>query len=259
MPAGMLPRPLLTGSYEFDSNIGLEELMRIKKARKTAFIPEKLFLSLRPKLSENTLTEAISLNLENLKDKVPKTSGDTLVSLAHNRIDRLTARTPEEGGLYFNNTVFFNSNAQMQLFMATSEPCLEQLSTLFGYVGVNGFGADASSGAGHIHFRVEEENLLFEYPGADAMSLSHGVLSENMSNPLYRQHVHFGKLGGYFAQGNVSPFKYPILMVRPGATFRPVDGGPFGALLEGLHHDPSMGLIRHHALHLPIGFTEEKR
>jgi CRISPR-associated protein Csm4 len=88
------------------------------------------------------------------------------------------------------------------------------------------------------------------------MSLSHGVLTGNMKDPRYRAHTHYGKLGGHFATGSFSPFKYPILMMRPGATFAPDGGGPFGELLDGVHHDKLLSALRQHALHLPVYFTE---
>lgn len=88
------------------------------------------------------------------------------------------------------------------------------------------------------------------------MSLSHGVRTKNMLHVRYRQHVHFGKTGGHYATGSFSPFKYPLLMMCPAATFTPSDDGPFGELLHGVHHDPALASIVHYALHLPLAFSE---
>jgi len=135
--------------------------------------------------------------------------------------------------------------------MFTPSPCLERLQSLFDYIGSVGFGANASTGRGQMRFEIREEQALFEGRGARAMSLSHGILTGNMYEPKYKQHTHFGRLGGHFASGSFSPFKYPILMMRPGATFRPADEGPFGKLVPDVHHDPALHRVRQHAMHLP--------
>jgi hypothetical protein len=44
--------------------------------------------------------------------------------------------------------------------------------------------------------------------------------------------------------------------MKPGATFCPEGEVAFGELLSGVHHDPALADIRHHALHLPLLFTE---
>jgi CRISPR-associated protein Csm4 len=258
MPAGNLPRPLLVGGVAPDRGATLKELERWKKARKAGFIPEDLFLRERHALSGKKLVKSLQATFVDADGKDPEESFEgTRVALAHNRIDRVTARTPDQGGLYFSDASLFHPASRLQLFMATPEPCKQRLSSLFDYVGTNGFGADASSGAGSMRFSVQKENDLFADGYTSAMSLSHGVLTENMESPLYRQHVHFGRLGGHLAKGALSPFKYPILMSRPGATFIPGDEGPYGALLDRVHHDPALAGIRHHAFHLTIGFTEE--
>jgi CRISPR-associated protein Csm4 len=60
-------------------------------------------------------------------------------------------------------------------------------------------------------------------------------------------------LGGTFAQDNTSPFKRPILLAEPGATFDGSDGLS-GALLDQVHADRPE--IRHHAYHLCLPFAE---
>ena len=93
----------------------------------------------------------------------------------------------------------------------------------------------------------------FDYDGNRILSLSHGVLTANMAAPLYKLHTHYGKLGGLYAGGERSPFKYPLLLTRPGATFSPAAAGPFGELLTGVHpHHPE---IHQNAWHLGLPFT----
>lgn len=253
MPKGMVPRPLLQPSLRSRRALTLEEMREEKKVRKGAFIPEELFITLRTQLSGSFLENALKKELkreEESKKELPPTVKP------HNRIDRLTSTTPESGGLFFEEVQFFQKDAVCQGFAFTCEPCLEMLKKLFDFVGENGFGSNASTGNGHFRCTVTEETSLFNYSGNRAMSLSHGVVSDNMRQLRYKQHVHFGKLGAHYSTEDYSPFKYPILMMCPGMTFEPVGQGPFGKLLNGVHHDSALSSVRHHALHLPLLFTE---
>lgn len=250
MPEGMLPKPILPPAVEDIMTSNLDEADRQKAWRKAEFIDEKIFLKLRDRMGARALAGQVQ---ERRAD--PSSTKDVLRS-AHNRISRITGRTPEEGGLFFKDLVFEPPHRKSQLFMRTSQPCRERLEALFGFIGANGFGANASTGCGHMKFEVVEETQLFAASGNRAVSLSHGTLTPNMKTPRYRLHTHYGKLGGHFATGAFSPFKYPILMMNPGATFTPDGEGPFGELLSGIHHDQALAGIRHHALHLPLLFTE---
>lgn len=253
MPVGMLPRPLLKPRLLKEVAFSLKEMKLDKASRKVKFIPEALFLQLRAKMSDTALTKALKERPQGPDD----TKDSTKQGLKpHNRIDRLTGTTPESGGLFFEEVFFPAKNDQRQLFLFASDHCSERLEVLFNFIGTSGFGSNASTGNGHFTCSVVEEKTLFEAVGSRAMSLSHGVISRNMGAALYKQHVHFGKLGGDYAKGEYSPFKYPLLMARPGATFDPADSGPFGALLRGIHHAPALDHLRHHALHLPLAFTE---
>jgi CRISPR-associated protein Csm4 len=253
LPLGMLPRPLLKPDPRGDGVSSLEAMKREKSARKVRLIPEATFLELRDRMRESALNEALAASnagaASGRLDAVPELK-------AHNRIDRLTGTTPEMGGLFFEEVSFSSAGSRYQLFLQAPNPCKDRLRDLLAFVGASGFGANASTGNGHLDFQIDEESVLFSGGGTRAMSLSHGILTGNMKNPRYKQHVHFGKLGGDYAKGGFSPFKYPVLMMQPGATFDPLDAGPFGALLDRVHHDPALDRIRHHAFHLPLQFTE---
>lgn len=255
MPVGMIPRPILEPAPRQSASLSLEEMNREKRARKIAFIPEAVFLRLRERMSDSGLTQAL---LESSSGESALDSQAVLELKAHNSIDRLTGTTPASGGLFFEEVAFPAENSRCQLFLQAPAPCKQRLRELFSFVGESGFGSNASTGRGYLGFAIEEEPVLFTGGGERAMSLSHGVLSSNMAKARYRQHVHFGKLGGDYARGPFSPFKYPVLMMRPGATFGLLGEGPFGSLLEGVHHDQSLARVRHHAFHLPLRFSEVK-
>lgn len=250
MPEGMLPRPLLSPLLKELKKPSPKEFDLVKKARKTPYILEALFLSLKDRLNEPAL-------LEGLKAGHPEESrGFKPLHLFHNRIDRQSGRTPETGGLFVENSRWAEKGHRFQIFAATDQDCRNRLEPLLTFIGHSGFGANASTGRGCFSFDITEENRLFGESGNRAMSLSHGIITPDMGNPRYKQHTHYGKLGGHFAAGAYSPFKYPILMALPGATFDPCGTPPFGKLLAGVHHDSNLDFIRHHTFHLPIYFTE---
>lgn len=252
MPEGFLPRPLLKRELRDESAADLGDLEAAKKTRKTAYVREEDFLALCSKLDEKSLTERLSAEAGK---QAPLTT--KAFRQARNRIDRRTSRTPESGGLYFlDDVAYAPKTGRTQLFVFTETEELEHLKELIAFIGENGFGRKSSIGRGIFRSEIEPEKRLFQVGGKKAMSLSHGVLTENMESCRYRTHTHFGKLGGHFAVGKFSPFKYPILMMAPGATFTPSGEGPFGRMLEGIHPDPQLAGLRHHALHLPIYFTE---
>lgn len=255
MPKGMLPRPLLKPTVGGGVLRSLEEMRADKRARKEKFFREEIFITIRDSLSETALEKAFK---EERKER-DRSQGKLKIVRAHNRIDRLTNTTPESGGLYFEEVELFEKGASLQGFMYTREQAIEKIRDLLEFIGTNGFGSNASTGNGYFQCEVREETRLFSHSGNRAMSLSHGVLSSNMKEARYKQHVHFGKLGGQYSKGSFSPFKYPILMMSPGATFTAGDNGPFGKLLDGVHHDPALASVRHHALHLPLFFTEVER
>ena len=250
MPEGMLPKPILSPPTQAQGAPDLASADRQKAFRKAEFIAEKVFLKLRNRMETNTLVREMTDNPAALC-----TEG-CVFRTAHNRINRITGRTPDEGGLFFHDRILEDKEQRFQIFMRTAVKCKEKIKALFDFIGSQGFGANASTGSGYLKFDVVEETELFRATGNRAVTLSHGILTPNMTAPRYRLHTHRGKLGGHFAVGGFSPFKYPILMVKPGSTFTPVGEGPCGELLTGVHHDPALAGVRHHALHLPLFFTE---
>ncbi|ABW66551.1 type III-A CRISPR-associated RAMP protein Csm4 [Desulfosudis oleivorans] len=250
IPENMLPLPLLPPAAKKGGKPSLEAFSLSKNVAKTAYIPERLFLSLRDQLNEPAL-------LEGLKKITPENhSGLESGHLFHNCIDRNSGRTPDAGGLFVENIKWPGENQRFQIFAAADPACRKRLESSLAFIGQSGFGANASTGRGSFSFEIKEETALFAGTGNRAMSLSHGVITPAMQNPRYKLHTHYGKLGGHFATGGRSPFKYPILMARPGATFDPAGDPPFGKLLGKVHHDESLGFIRHYAFHLPTYFTE---
>jgi CRISPR-associated protein Csm4 len=242
-PSGFLPRPVVRPSAAQPRD--LTEARQYKDAKKRAWIPVHTFLALQGTLSEQNLIGAAEPE-EKLKDH----------RVAHNRIDRRTGTTPQDGGgLYFSDEWWPSRPGayRADVYVRTSEP-RDGVLRLFQKVGEMGFGKDATLGRGQFSVTIAEpDRALFELPGNRRMSLSRGTISANMHEVRYRVQTRYGRLGGLYAiQG--SPFKRPVTLTRPGATFRPEGEGPFGELLKGIH--PSRGEIVENAWHLTVPYNE---
>ena len=75
-----------------------------------------------------------------------------------------------------------------------------------------------------------------------------------MRDALWRVEPHFGRVGPELALAGVSPFKRPVLLTRPGCTYRPDDSGVAGRWVKDIHPErPEIGL---NGLHLAIPFSE---
>lgn len=251
-PAGWLPRPLLApaGRPELpaEPQKRREFLEGLKRRRKARWMRVEDFLRLRAALSRKALEEA---------EAEPEEGFGKEEAAPHNSIDRRSGRTPEEGGLFFLEE--FWPRPQMAVWEVYVDGEVEAgwLRELFEHVGSCGFGRDASWGRGRFRVEsLEREEQLFAFTGNRMMSLSHGALSRNMLEPRYRVECHLGRLGNFLAHSG-RPFKYPLLLMRPGATFAPADEGPFGQWLEQVHGQAPLGMrIRHNAWHLPVAYNE---
>ncbi len=241
-PADLLPRPMLAP---------VRGLAEAKKVRKRAFLPLSDFLALRNRLSAAALAEKVC--------DARGEAGRFRHRLAHNTIDRRLGTTPEAGGLYFVDEFWPggapNGDARWDVYVGASISA-DELAELFRRVGQLGYGRDATIGRGRFRVAVEDvPEGLFEAGGRRRMSLSHGSLTPNMARPRYRLEPHFGKLGPLAAaEAGGNPFKYPLVLLRPGATFEPADAGPFGELLREVH--PAASFARHNAWHLAVPYDE---
>lgn len=244
-PAGRLPRPLLPPvprrrERSMTPKL-LEELEEIKAKAKWPWINADGWGELRTAVSPAAV-EAHTVDAAGGGHRI-----------AHNSIDRRTGSTPEEGGLYFLDEDWSFAAAPGRDVYVRAETTAAELTTLFGAVGEAGYGRDATWGRGHFTVaEVTDAGWLDDHAGDRMVSLSHGCLSANMAEPRYKLFTHFGKVAA--GVPTTVPWKYPLLLARPGATFAPADTGPFGAWLTGVHQDrPEVG---HNAWHLAIPYTE---
>ncbi len=264
-PPGLLPRPLLRAriARPTQESWTIEELEERKRTAKYAWIDADAWRRLRAAVTHETLRphlkgfEAILRARRGGERNVgEKEFTGTVVRIAHNRIDRCTGSTPEEGGLYFVDEDWsYTIEGRRDIYLRAPADANE-IRSLFEVVGETGFGRDATWGRGT--FAVEDiapADWLDETDGNRLMSLSHGVLTENMDDPRYRLETHFGKLGVGMLHRTAVPWKRPILLARPGCTFQPRDAGPYGAWLVGKVHQ-KLSEAGHNAFHLAIPYRE---
>ena len=255
LPADHLPRPLLRPAPSTEKDA--------KALKKRRYISLDAWRELR----EAADTPRLEGLLRQTREDPPFL---TAARVPHNRIDRSTGKTPEagRGGLWFADELWPTArdrNAQRieaDLYVQ-SALLASTLEALLAHVGETGFGADAGLGRGR--FRLEGSETvawLKDLPQGDGvarrLSLSQGVVTENMRDARWRRFVLFGKLGREMVAEGKRPWKLPLVLAEAGATFAPEGSGPFGAWVTGLHQDDDPSdPIGHNAWHLAIPYTEK--
>jgi CRISPR-associated protein Csm4 len=232
-----------------------------KNHKKRAFVRRDGFIKIRGHVSEEKL--------------LPYLVGvvDRSVRFAHNTIDRRTGSTPEVGGLYFLDEDWsfcppiqdgnklradgvHDAGPKRDLYVDVSEGSLGDIGRLFSALGEIGYGRDDNLGRGRWTVEsVEEDVELAAGPNGRLLSLSHGSAESAMDDLRCRLVTHYGKAGpGITVNDGISPFKKPLLLVEPGATFKGVVGTRYGTLIRGVHADRPE--IVHNAFHVVISFAE---
>lgn len=251
-PAGYLPRPLLPAAHEHEprerlTKEALDKLTECKRRRKLAFVPRARWRDLKVGASAERI-DAVACG-------APSAS---VARIAHNTIDRRSGTTPETAGLWFVDEWRADRAASaIDVYVRADAPG-EEIVTLFRAVGERGYGRDATIGRGAFEVTsITVEEALDAHPtaggGRRLVSLSEGSVSSNMRDACYKLTTHYGKVGRAMLTTGARPWKLPILLTRPGATFAAEDDGPFGAWLTDVHQDRAE--IGHNAFHVAIPFT----
>jgi len=241
-PAGFLPRPLVRPRPLAPA--GLE---RVKEMRKRRYVSRAAFLRLRDAWDEGQL-----------RDQDTAREPDCHRQITRNHVDRRGQGTIEEGGLFrlSEDWRFADEGTRdLDLYVETAEP-LVRVRAFVAELGRRGYGRGASLGRGLWEVaEAVEETALPDHPGPRRLSLSRGVLDPaTMTAALWRAEPQAGRLGPQLSLAGVAPFKRPVLLTSPGATFEPAGPGPFGRLLRGVH--PERPEVVVNALHLALPFRE---
>lgn len=244
-PAGYLPKPLVKPVV-----LSTKDLDEIKLRKRSPWVLRSTWLNHRDAWSESGLSlDELSPAPENRQRR------------AHNVVDRRGNGTLGSGGLFFSDEYWWlagqtETGHHVDLYVECAD-AESQVTELLNTVGERGYGRDASTGLGRFRVeRMEQEQELSNCANATRrMSLSRGVLTpKTMLDALWRVEPHFGRVGPELSLAGVSPFKRPVLLTRPGATYRPAAHGLTGRWLTGIHPErPEIGI---NGLHLAIPFSE---
>ncbi len=263
LPADLLPKPLLPPP-PFDPARAPQH----KAMKKKAYVTRQGFLARRRALSAKAIEPHLALGPE---DEERRQAHNVVDRTRGTVVDRSRGTVRDEAGLYFLDEWWPrlvdddgrpHPDRLRDLYLATTRP-IDELLGLLAAVGEWGFGRDSTYGRGR--FRIlghEPERELFvePQPGDRLLSLSHGCWTEALQAPRYKLATHFGKLAIEAAMACGRPWKRPLLLMRPGATFAASGRGPLGAWLEGITHSDVPGILGyapgHHAFHLTVPYRE---
>ena len=242
LPSGFLPKPLCRPRL-----LPVEKIAETKKLKKNELVRRDVWLKSRSAWDERKISQGDLMSLPKAATRIP-----------HNSIDRNTGSTPEMGGLYFTNEDWrFTSNDKyIDLYIQAPDE-KEKISALLQLLGQTGYGRDASTGKGQFAVvSVAEDDELLNAPDATRhVSLSRGVLTpETMRDAYWRVTPHFGKTGPQVSLTGTSPFKRPVLLTAPGASYHLHGDGPAGRWVTNIHPErPEIGL---NGLHISLPFSE---
>ena len=231
-PAGCLPKPLVR-----PRPLRPDQLDSVKVRKAKLWIRRDVWMQHRASWAESELQD-----------------DDFVANVVH----RHGRGTLETGGLFLveDDWRFSGSGREMDIYVECGDRP-DRIRELVEAVGQRGYGRDISTGRGRFSFKgIGPDPELARLPGASRrMSLSRGVLTRTtMRDVLWRVEPHFGRVGPELALAGVSPFKRPVLLTRPGCTYRPDGSGVAGRWVMDIHPErPEIGL---NGLHLAIPFSE---
>ncbi|MDD3535997.1 MAG: hypothetical protein PHC50_07630 [Candidatus Cloacimonetes bacterium] len=254
-PKGLLPKPALSLSGQI-LNLGRAALLEkykvsdLELSRLFKTIKKDTYISLDYLQKQDYVYNALDHLELRLKQEVAKKkdSGsrrepqkETKQIEFHNKIDRQSGTTSGAGELFASPVTFYHDLC-FDSWLDTDFYNHEQLQELFNFISIHGFGKDKNTGRGKYEIKIEPYNWSRCTDFNAHLNLSNMVPSE-CDNPRcsYLSNTKFGKVGGDFAVSE-TPFKYPVLVIGPGAVFSAVEvpQPPRGSLLDSIHPNPKI-------------------
>lgn len=214
-PAGYLPRPTLPSG--FGPQAGTPEQRKVLK--KMRWIPAQAALLQRP--LQDLLEHAVD-------DATAYAQGkpQSCVQM-HNRINRLTGTTGQEGfAPYGQRQTFYAAGQHIDLYLAleNEQTLPEEVSALLQAIGQQGFGRDASIGLGKFTLQSLEPLTLNAHRQTNAWWTLAPCAPQGLGfdgdRSYWRVLTRFGRHGNLCALGD-QPFKTPLLLAATGAIFTP--------------------------------------
>ena len=219
-PAGYVPLPALPASV-WEVKAGDDR----KYLKKKAWVPVADVKKNPLQWRDRALTES------ELSGKLPAPVGIRAQSVAfkaegvvtHNTINRATGTTGEGAFAPFQQTtVRFHPNLMLDVYAVIDEARFtkEELVKAMSYVGLSGYGRDASAGLGK--FVVTGVEACSEEPASCSRltlaSAALGGLKQVIAEAtFYRTKTHFGRHGSQLAVSG-APFKKPVLLAQAGTV-----------------------------------------
>ncbi len=220
-PAGTLPRP----RCDEPPPGAVDQLVADLLAQKRCAGPVEAYALIRRKTRQVSHLRADFFNypfapvslLRHLVLDAPAPAPAFAAETPHATVDRLSGGAAAENGFYHSRAEFFAG--PLDLYARFDEAALprQTVEDLVGYIGLAGYGKNASTGAGR--FAVEGAAPVSR-PGAGeadtVMSLSSFIPCDGLDPLAYTLKVKSGRL----EPGHASVFKTPFACLQPGALCR---------------------------------------
>lgn len=196
--------PILKPQKSFGN---LEEYEKQKKLKKRSEI--KLGDWINSEISLDALKQYIEEDQEFYKSQI----------FIRNSINR--RRNTTEEGLYQTEEIFYKKDTKIDIYAKYNSDIisLDEIKSVFDYIGKFGFGKDKSTGKGRFKIiSLKEDIELLKPKDTNAfISLSCGIVDEDCQVLYAKYFTKFGKHGGY---GLANPFKKPAVLFKAGSTFK---------------------------------------
>lgn len=238
-PAGYVPLPALPSSF-WTSGVGDNR----KYLKKKAWLAVENLTRTPDTWQVEALTEA-ELATVVLKDGTGDSSKALKVSsvTVHNTINRSTLTTGEGMFAPYQQTqTRFHPSVKLQVYAVVDETrfSADELHKAMSFIGLSGFGRDASAGLGKFEVLGAPQALPPQPASHSRLTLASvslagmsGVVAEKT---FYRIKTHFGRHGAELALSG-APFKKPVVLAQRGAvvTFEnPTEASFIGQGITGI-------------------------
>lgn len=155
---------------------------------------------------------------------------------SHNSLNRLTGTTGTGEGFapYQSELIWYHPKLRLELYACVDERLIQdQLMNVLKYIGLQGYGKNASAGLGKFDLVGLDEHLWSVPEPVDAWLTLAPCAPQGASwqaeHCFYRPHVRFGRHGGHHTG---SPYKNPLLLADRAAILTPSQP-PAGQLFCG--------------------------
>ncbi|MBI5326738.1 MAG: hypothetical protein HZB80_00340 [Deltaproteobacteria bacterium] len=243
-----------------------KEWMLIKERQKFASFKGLKFMD------DKELLETANANITDEMRKKMRRAGSkkfaAIFSQSHNKINRLTNTTGEEGfAPYAVAQQVFYPETELALFVGFDEVLvnIEQIMTGLERIGISGFGKDASTGLGRFELGEDAEVDLSKM-GSDSPDACYTLSpcvpeKDTFAEMFFTPFTRFGRHGDVLAKSS-NPFKNPVIMADEGAIFKPKTHEVFrkpyiGRAVSNISKAEPKTVTQGYSLYIPVRLIPE--